>query len=141
MVYEHQTCSAGVENATPPVSPSQTSDKSRQAEGHAEEDGDVPFMLPPDDAVFAEVGDVGHAWLAAGFDDHPADMGPEEAMVRAIRVKIRVSIAMVRAVATGPPLDGALDGAGAGHGQQVLERLGGVVRAVSPEAVIAGCNA
>ena len=62
MVYG-QTYSAGVENATRPVSPSQISDKSRQAEGHAEEDGDVPFMLPPDDAVFAEVGDVGHAWL------------------------------------------------------------------------------
>ena len=56
------TYSIGIENATPPVSPSQSSDKSQQAEGHAEEDGDVPFMLPPNDAVFAEVGDVGHAW-------------------------------------------------------------------------------
>ena len=77
------TYSIGVENATPPVSPSQTSDKSRQAKGHAEEDGAVPFMLPPDDAVFAEVGDVGHAWLAAGFDNHSAVMGPGEAMVSA----------------------------------------------------------
>ena len=60
---DSQLVSIGIENAIPPVSPSQTSDKSRRAKGHAEEDGDVPFMLPPDDVVFAEVGDVGHAWL------------------------------------------------------------------------------
>ena len=62
----------------------------------------------------AKVGDVGHAWLAAGFDDHPADMGPEEAMMRTIRVKIRVSIVMVRAVATGVSSDvGVVTGVGA----------------------------
>ena len=62
----------------------------------------------------AKVGDIGHAWLVAGFDDHPADMGPEEAMVRAIRVEIRVSIATVRAVATGVTGDmGVATGVGA----------------------------
>ena len=62
----------------------------------------------------AKVGDVGHAWLVVGFDDHPADMGPEEAMVHAIRVKIRVSIAMVCMVATGVSGDvGVTTGIGA----------------------------
>ena len=62
----------------------------------------------------AKVGDVGHAWLAVGLDDHPADMGPEEAMVHAIRVKIRVSIVMVHAVATGMSSDvGITTGIGA----------------------------
>ena len=36
---------AGVEKVDLPVSPSQTGDNSRQAEGHGGEDGDVPLVL------------------------------------------------------------------------------------------------
>lgn len=41
----------------------------------------------------------------------------------AIGIEVRVGIAMVGTVTARPPLDGALDSAGAGHGQGVLEGL------------------
>jgi hypothetical protein len=54
-----------------------------------------------------------------------------------VRVEIGVGVAMVRPMAAGPPFDGALDGAGAGEGEKVLERLGSIVRAVRPETMVA----
>lgn len=50
-------------------------------------------------------------------------MGPDQAVVGAIGVEISVGVTMMRAMTTRPPLDRALHGAGASHGQKVFERL------------------
>lgn len=93
-------------------------------------------MLPADDLVLAEIGDIRDAGLAAGLDNHPAHMGPEETVVGAVRVEVGVGITVVRTVTTSPPLDRALDGTCTGDGEGVFEGFGRVIRAVGPETVV-----
>jgi len=79
--------------------------------------------LPADNLVAREVRDISDTRLAARLEDHPADMGPDQAVVGTIGVKVGVCVTMVRTVTTRPPLDRALYGACASHGQKVFERL------------------
>ena len=141
MVDKHQPRGAGKVEAAPPISPAEAGDGHREDEAHADDEGEVPLVLPDDDLVLAEVADVGDAWLATGLDDHPADVRPEEALVRRVRVEVGVGVPVVRAVAAGPPLDRAFDGAGATEGEEVLEGEGGGVGTVSPETVVASGDA
>ena len=136
VVDEAQTGSTRVDVASPEVAPAEVADESREDEATGDDEGAVPAVLPPDDLVPAQVADVGDTGLAAGLDEHPADMGPPETEMRVVRVERGVSVAMVRAVAASPPLDGALYGAGACDRQEIFERLGRVVGTVGPEAVV-----
>lgn len=68
-------------------------------------------------------------------------MGVPEAFVSVVGVEVGVGVAVVGAVASGPPLDGTLDGTCTCGGEEVLEGLGGVVRTVSPETMVASGNA
>jgi hypothetical protein len=94
-------------------------------------------MLPSDHLVLAKVRDVGNSGLAAGFDDHPADVGPEKAVVGTVRVEISVCVTMVGTMTTGPPLDGSLDRAGASNRKEVLQKLGPIIGSVGPETMVA----
>ena len=98
-------------------------------------------MLPPHNLVLAQITDVGYAWLAAGFEKHPADVGVPEALVSVVWIQISVGVTVVSTVASGPPLDRTLDGTCASHSQSVLERLRGVVCPVSPQTMIASSDA
>lgn len=94
-------------------------------------------VLPPDDRVLAQVANVGNTGPAAGLDQHPADMGVEETLVCIVRVEVGVGVAMVGAVTTAPPLDGALHSAGTCHGEKILEGERRVIRPVGPKSVVA----
>jgi len=71
-----------------------------------------------------------------GHEGKRTDVRVEEALVGVVGVEVGVGVAMVGAVAARPPLDRALDGAGAKDGKEVLERGRSVVRAVGPEPVV-----
>ena len=60
------------------------------------------------------------------------DMRPEETKVGVVWVELCVGISVMRAMPSAPPFYRALDCACASHGQEVLERFRGVVRAMSP---------
>jgi len=89
-------------------------------------------VLPPHNFVLAQIADVSNTRLTSGFDEHPTDVRVPESLVSIVWVQFSISIPVVGTVAPGPPLDRALDSAGASHCQNVLERLRGVVRPVSP---------
>jgi hypothetical protein len=67
-------------------------------------------------------------------------MGPDQAVMSAIRVKVGVGVAMVGTVTARPPLDGTLYSASASHGQEVFERFRRVIRSVGPEPVVPGSD-
>ena len=129
---ETKASSTRKHKATPQIAPAEVTDESREDEATEEDEGAVPAVLPPHDFILAQVAHIGNAGLATVLNKHPADVGPPEALVSVVRVERRVGVAVVCAVTTRPPLDGTLDGAGAGSGKEVLERLGSVVATVRP---------
>lgn len=137
MMNKDEAEDGGVDVAAAGVAPAEPGDDGGDDKAHEEEELDVVPVLPADDGALAEVGDVCDAGLAAGLDEHPADVGVVEALVGVVRVELGVGVAVVGTVAAGPPLDGALARAGSCEGEGVLEGDGGVVGAVSPEAVVA----
>ena len=123
VVDEAQTGSASVEESTLPVTPAESGDRSGEQEAHDEDELDIPPVLPADDRVLAQVADIGHTRLVTGLQDHPANVGEPETLVRVVRVKVGVGVTMVRAVAAAPPFDRALDGTSTRDREHVLQRL------------------
>jgi hypothetical protein len=140
VVDKDKTSGTGEEESTPPVSPAETSDKSRDHESVKEEERKVVVVLPADDRVARKVRNVGDSNLSTGLNEHPSDVSPPEALVSRVGVKLGVGVTVVGAVSARPPLDGALNGAGSPVGEEVLKRLASVVRAVSPQTVVTSGN-
>lgn len=136
MVDEAQTRCASEEEATRPVTPPKTSDEGGEDKAHHKDEWDIVSVLPTDNVALGQIGNVRDAGLATGLDEHPADVRPEETFMRVVRVQLSVGVAMMGAMATRPPLDGALDGANTRQGKKILEGLARVVRPVRPETVI-----
>ena len=105
MVNEAETGSAGVDIASPEVTPAKVADEGREDETACEDEGAVPPVLPPNDLVPAQVTNVGDTGLATGLDEHPADMRPPETEVRIVGIERGVGVAVMRTVTTAPPFD------------------------------------
>ena len=105
VVDDGKSSCTSIDEAAQVVTPEQTRDKGRHAEAHDEEKWKVPAVLPSDDETVAEVADVNSAWTAAWLDDHPTNVRPKEALVRVIRVEIRICITVVGTVTPTPPFD------------------------------------
>ena len=140
MVHEHQSGGACVEHATLPVTPSKASHESRNHKSHHDQKTKIPLVLPPDYRTLAKVGNVSKTGLATGFNNHPADVGPEQTMVGAVRVELGVGVTMVGTVTTGPPLDGSLNGACACDCEDILQDFGRIVGSMCPEAMVTSSN-
>ena len=110
VVHKDKAADACIEKGTADVVP-QVADEGGEDETEEEHDREVVLVLEADDRVVVEVRDADRTGTAARLEDHPADMSPEEAGVCAVRVEVSVGVAVVRAVTTGPPAGGALDGA------------------------------
>lgn len=141
MVHKDQAKDAGIYISTLGVSPEEPRDDSGEDKAHAEDEGKVVSVLPADDLALGQIADVGDTGLTAGLDHHPSNVGPVQAFVGVVGVKVSVSVAVVGTVAAGPPFDRAFHSACAGHCKEVLEGLGGIVTAVGPKAVVARCDA
>lgn len=141
VVDEGETSGTGEEEASAPVTPSETSDDGREDETHADDKGEIPAVLPLDDLVVGQVRDVGDSRLATGLEDHPSDVSPKETALSRVGVEIGVGVAVVSAVAARPPLDGSLDSSRSSESKEVLKRLAGSVGAVSPKTMVTGGDA
>lgn len=141
MVNKAETSRSGKEETALPVAPEEASDEGGEEEAEEDDEVDIPAVLPLDNLALAQVADIGDTRLVAGLDEHPADVGEEEALVSVVRVEVGVGVAVVSTVATGPPLDGTLDGSGSSCGKEVLERLRRVIRPVGPQTMVARSDA
>ena len=117
-----------VDVATPPITPTETANESREDNGHEDDRLDEVAVLPNNNGVLVEVADIGAA-LALGvlLHDHPAHVGVEQTLADGVRVLIGVGVAVVGAVTVRPPADGALHGTRAASGEKDFERKGGLV--------------
>lgn len=136
VVDKAESSGTSKEESTPPVTPTESGDESWENEAHADDEVEVPLLLPLDDLVFGEIRDVGRSDGSAGLDEHPPDVRVEEALVSVVGVEVGVGVSVVGSVASGPPLDGTLDGACTEDGKEVLEGSGSIVRSVGPKSVV-----
>jgi hypothetical protein len=141
LLDEEDAEDTGIDEATHPVTPKETSNSRGEDETHEDDDLDVVLVLPDNDGVLVEVGDVGAAdALGVLLHDHPAKMAVQEALADAVGVLGGVGVAVVSTVVTAPPADGALDGTAANSGEEDAQRQGGIVRLVCPETMVSGCD-
>lgn len=142
LLDEEDAEDTSVDVATHPVTPAKSSDECREDQAHEEHDLEVVLVLPDDDGVLVQVGDVGTAdTLGVLLHEHPSEMAVQETLADAVGVLDGIGVAVVGAVVTAPPADGALDGTATNSGEEDLERERGVVRLVGPEAMVASSDA
>lgn len=132
MMDERQTSGTGEEESTGPVTPAQPSDSHGEEQTEADDEIDIPAVLPSHDGVLAKVANVRNTDLVTGLEDHPAHVCPPETAVCVVGVELGVGVSVVSTVSARPPLNRAFDGAGSSHGQKVLEGQGCIVRTMRP---------
>lgn len=137
MVNEHQPSGSSEEESTREISPSKSSDKSREDEPHSDNKRQVPLVLPDNDLVLAQVTNIGDSRFPPRLNNHPSNVRPKETLVGRVGIEIGVGVAMVSSVASGPPFDRSFDGTGSTECEKVLEGEGSGVGTVSPQPVVA----
>lgn len=135
MVNEQQPSGTGKEETSLPVAPTETGNTHREEQSHDEQQRQVVVVLPPDDLAPRQIRDIGDTDLGSRLEDHPTDVCPPEPLVGRVRVERGVGVTVVSSVASGPPLDGSLDGSSSGAGEDVFERARGGVRSVGPKSL------
>jgi hypothetical protein len=96
LLNEANTEDTSVDESTPPVTPAKTSDKSGESESHEENALDVVLVLPDNDGVLVEIGDIGTALsLRVLLEDHPAHVGIHETLANGVGVLVGIGITVV----------------------------------------------
>mmetsp|Transcript_26683 Transcript_26683/g.45979 ORF Transcript_26683/g.45979 Transcript_26683/m.45979 type:complete len:418 (+) Transcript_26683:623-1876(+) len=142
VVHEDQAGHTGNEVAAPIVAPTEAGNQHREDERHEGSEPVIVAVLPADHRVGVQVGNVGFADLGRVLlEEHPAQVGVEEALLGIVRVPLGIGIPVVRTMVTAPPADRSLEGTRSTEEQSELHRKPGLVSLVGPEAVISGGDA
>lgn len=127
----------GIDEATDPVTPTETGNEGREDETHGENALDVVAVLPDDDGVLVEIGDVGSALsLRVLLEDHPADVGVEETLSDGVGILLGIGVTVVSSVAVRPPSNGTLNGTSANGSEVDSQGEVTLVGAVRPKTMV-----
>ena len=127
-----------VDEAAEEVSPQQAAEERREHQAHGDDRLEVVAVLPDDDGVLVEIGNISAARaLRVLLHHHPTQVRVQQALADRVGVLFGIRVAVVSTMVARPPPDRALDGAGADGGKVDLERRRGLVRRVCPETVVA----
>lgn len=133
LLDDENTEDSSVDETTPPVTPAETGDQSRESQGHEENNLNEVGVLEDDDRVLVEIGDIGTAGtLGVLLDDHPAEMAVKQTLPDGVGVLLGVGVSVVSAVTLGPPAGGTLHGTSTNGGEVNTEREAGLVAAMRP---------
>jgi hypothetical protein len=137
LLDEEDAEDTGVDEPALPVVPEKTGDGRGEDQTHEDDDLDVVLVLPNDDRVLVQVGDISAAdTLGVLLHDHPAKVRVQETLADGVGVLVGVGVAVVSTVVTAPPADGALDSTAANSSKEDRKRQGGVVGLVRPETMV-----
>lgn len=133
LLDDEDTEDSSVDEATPPITPAEAGDQSRESQSHEENDLDEVGVLEDNDGVLVKISDVGTAGtLGVLLDDHPAEMAVKQALPDGVGILLGVGISVVSAVTLGPPTSGTLHGTGTNGSEVNTEREAGFVAAMRP---------
>ena len=137
LLDEEDTQDTSVDETTPPVTPAKTGHEHGNNQTHGENDLEVVAVLPDDNRVFVEIGDIGAAdTLGVLLHDHPSQVRVEQTLADGVGVLVGIGITVVSPVITRPPADGTFDGTTTNGGEPDTERKTSRVGAVSPETMV-----
>jgi hypothetical protein len=141
LLDEEDAEDTSVDESALPVTPEKTGDSRGEDETHEDDNLDVVLVLPDNDRVLVQVGDVGAAdALGVLLHDHPAEMAVEKSLANAVGVLAGVGVAVVSTVVAAPPADRALNGTTTNKSEEDAQRKAGIVRLVCPETMVASCD-
>lgn len=119
LLDEEDAEDSAVEEAAEPVAPAEAAGKHREEKAHDYNDFEVVAVLPNDDRVFIEVGNVGTAnTLGVLLHQHPPQMGVEETFTDGVWIFVGVGVTVVSTVVSRPPSDRTLDGPTSNSGKE-----------------------
>lgn len=139
LLDEEDAEDAGIDVATDPVSPPNTGHKSWEDQAHEEDDLEIVAMLPDNDRIFVQIGDVRTAnsfWVL--LHDHPANVAVKQSLANAVGVLGGISVTMMGTVVAAPPADRTFNGTATNACEEKLQRERGRVRLVCPETMVSG---
>lgn len=104
LLNEEYTEDTGIDKPTDPVTPPETSNKSWEYQSHEDNNPEVVLVLPNDNRILVQVGNVGSANpLGVLLHNHPPQMRVHKTLADTIRVLLGVGITMMSPVVSGPP--------------------------------------
>lgn len=126
LLNEEDSENTSVNKSSHPVTPAETGNEAREDHSHEDDGLDVVPVLPDDNRVIVQVGDIGTAnslWVL--LHDHPSDMRVEKALANGVWVLVGIGVSVVSAVISGPPSDGTFDSSATNSREKDLERESG----------------
>ncbi len=123
LLDEEDTEDTSVDEAALPIVPKKSSNGRGEDQAHKQDNLDVVLVLPDDDGVFVQIGDICAAdTLGVLLHDHPSEMAVEKTFADAVGILVGVGVAMVSAMVTAPPADGAFDGTATNESKEDAQR-------------------
>lgn len=139
LLNDKDSQNTGIDETTNPVTPAKPGNKSREDEGHEEDGLDKVPVLPDDDGVLVEVGDIGAAGaLGVLLDDHPANMAVQQTLPHGVGVLFGVGVSVMGAMTLGPPTGRTLHGTSTNSSEVNTEGEASLVTPMSPKTMVTG---
>jgi hypothetical protein len=133
LLNDEDSENTSVDEASHPISPSETSNQAREDHSHEDNSLDVVSVLPDDNWIIVQIGDVGTAnslWVL--LHDHPSNVRVEETLSDRVWILVGIGVSVVGSVISGPPSDRTLDSSTTDGSEEDLEREGSRVGGVCP---------
>ena len=99
LLDEANTEDTSVDETTPPVTPAEACNESRESKSHEKNTLDVVLVLPNDNGVLVEIGNVGSALLLRVLlEDHPSHVGVHETLADGVGILLGIGVSVVNSV-------------------------------------------
>lgn len=124
---------SSIDESAPPVTPAEAADEHWEDHTHEDENLEVVLVLPDDDWVFVEIGNIGSTnslWVL--LHQHPSEMRVHQAFADRIWIFLGVGVSVMSTMITSPPSDRALDSTTANPSEEDSKRQSGRVRGMCP---------
>ncbi len=106
LLHEENPKDAAIHKATPPIPEESTACHGGENQTHEDDHLEVMAMLPDDDGVFIQIGNIGTAdSLGILLHNHPAEMGVQQALADRVWVLVGIGVTVMGAMISGPPAD------------------------------------
>lgn len=126
LLHEEGSKDTSINESAEPVTPAEATDESGQDDGHEDNDLEIVLVLPDNDGILIQIGNIGTAnSLGVLLHQHPAEMRVQETLADGIWIFFGVCVSVMGTMITGPPSDGTFDGAASDSSEEDSKRKGG----------------